>query len=259
MRCRQTPTSRCGTAPRPSPRPSPRRPTGFSLDLAEPALGVARGQFAVLYDDDAVVGAGVDHGRRLNRASRIAAREPCSRRPPATSSTTPWRRSSSRAGPGSSTCSSAWEARSAGSRRSSRAPSATLLPVIVKAGGTVDRVNDQLDKLDTVTDSAVSMADSADTAVRAVSTAITTPVKKVSGFASRPVARRVRVPVATRCGRGGPCRQGRGCPARERARRRASQCRHRRSRRARLRRRSRVRPPATPLVESRDAHDRRAA
>jgi len=59
-----------------------------------------------------------------------------------------------------------------------------LLPVIVKAGGTVDRVNDQLDKLDVVTDSAVSMADSADTAVRAVSTAITAPVKKVSGFAS---------------------------------------------------------------------------
>ena len=59
-----------------------------------------------------------------------------------------------------------------------------LLPVIVKAGGTVDRVNDQLDKLDTVTDSAVSMADTADTAVRAVSTAITTPVKKVSGFAA---------------------------------------------------------------------------
>ena len=59
-----------------------------------------------------------------------------------------------------------------------------VLPVVVKAGGTVDRVNDQLDKLDVVTDSAVSMADSADTAVRAVSTAITTPVKKVSGFAS---------------------------------------------------------------------------
>jgi hypothetical protein len=59
-----------------------------------------------------------------------------------------------------------------------------LLPVIVKAGGTVDRVNDQLDKLDVVTDSAVSMADSADTAVRAVSTAITAPVKKVTGFAA---------------------------------------------------------------------------
>jgi hypothetical protein len=58
------------------------------------------------------------------------------------------------------------------------------LPVVVKAGGTVDRVNDQLDKLDTVTDSAVSMADNADTAVRAVSTAITTPVEKVSGLAA---------------------------------------------------------------------------
>ena len=33
-----------------------------------------------------------------------------------------------------------------------------LLPVVVKAGGTVDRVNDQLDKLDVVTDSAVSMS-----------------------------------------------------------------------------------------------------
>jgi hypothetical protein len=59
-----------------------------------------------------------------------------------------------------------------------------LLPVLVKAGGTVDRVNQQLDKLDVVTDSAVSMADSADTAVRAVSTAITAPVKKVTGLAS---------------------------------------------------------------------------
>jgi hypothetical protein len=59
-----------------------------------------------------------------------------------------------------------------------------LLPVIVKSGGTVDRVNYQLDKLDTVTDSAVGMADSADTAVRAVSTAISKPVEKVSGVAA---------------------------------------------------------------------------
>ena len=59
-----------------------------------------------------------------------------------------------------------------------------FLPVLQKSGGTVDRVNDQLDKLDVVTDSAVSMADSADTAVRAVSTAITTPVKKVTGLAA---------------------------------------------------------------------------
>src|SRR5262245_15076600 len=59
-----------------------------------------------------------------------------------------------------------------------------LLPVIVKSGGTVDRINYELDKLDTVTDSAVSMADSADTAVRAISTAIATPVEKVSGLAA---------------------------------------------------------------------------
>jgi hypothetical protein len=59
-----------------------------------------------------------------------------------------------------------------------------VLPVVVKTGGTVDRVNYQLDKLDTVTDSAVSMADSADTAVRAVSTVITKPVEKVSGLAA---------------------------------------------------------------------------
>ena len=57
-----------------------------------------------------------------------------------------------------------------------------LLPVIVKTGATVDRVNYQLDKADTVTDSAVSMADSADTAVRAISTVIATPEEKVSGL-----------------------------------------------------------------------------
>jgi hypothetical protein len=59
-----------------------------------------------------------------------------------------------------------------------------LLPVIVKSGTTVDLVNEQLEKLDVVTDSAVSMAENADTAVRAVSTAITTPVKKVTGLAA---------------------------------------------------------------------------
>jgi uncharacterized protein YoxC len=59
-----------------------------------------------------------------------------------------------------------------------------LLPVINKVGGTVDRVNGQLDKVDRVTDSAVDAADSADTAVRAVSHAITRPVQKVSGLAA---------------------------------------------------------------------------
>jgi hypothetical protein len=57
-----------------------------------------------------------------------------------------------------------------------------VLPVINKAGGTVDRVNTQFDKVDLMTDSAVDAVDSADTAVRAVSYAITTPVQKVSGI-----------------------------------------------------------------------------
>jgi uncharacterized protein YoxC len=59
-----------------------------------------------------------------------------------------------------------------------------LLPVIHKVGESVDRVNGQLDKADRVTDSAVDMADSVDTAVRAVSFAIARPVQKVSGFAA---------------------------------------------------------------------------
>src|SRR6266704_2226158 len=44
-----------------------------------------------------------------------------------------------------------------------------ILPVINKVGGSVDRVNGQLDKVDKITDSAVDAADSVDTAVRAVS------------------------------------------------------------------------------------------
>ena len=59
-----------------------------------------------------------------------------------------------------------------------------LLPVIHKVGESVDKVNGQLDKVDRVTDSAVDMADNVDTAVRAVSMAITRPVQKVSGFAA---------------------------------------------------------------------------
>ena len=59
-----------------------------------------------------------------------------------------------------------------------------VLPVINKVGGTVDRVNGQLDKVDLVTDSAVDAADSLDTAVRAVSLAIQRPVQKVAGLAA---------------------------------------------------------------------------
>jgi uncharacterized protein YoxC len=59
-----------------------------------------------------------------------------------------------------------------------------VLPLINKAGGTVDRVNAQLDKVDRVTDSAVDAADSLDTAVRAVTIALTRPVQKISGLAA---------------------------------------------------------------------------
>jgi hypothetical protein len=59
-----------------------------------------------------------------------------------------------------------------------------ILPVINKVGGSVDRVNNQLDKVDVMTDSAVDAVDSMDTAVRAVSLAITRPVQKLSGLAA---------------------------------------------------------------------------
>ena len=59
-----------------------------------------------------------------------------------------------------------------------------VLPVINKVGTTVDHVNSQMEKLDRITDSAVDAADSADTAVRAVSFAVTKPVQKVTGFAA---------------------------------------------------------------------------
>ncbi|MDX6502998.1 MAG: hypothetical protein QOE29_123 [Gaiellaceae bacterium] len=58
------------------------------------------------------------------------------------------------------------------------------LPVINKVGGSVDRVNGQLDKMDRVTDSAVDAAESMDTAVRAVSFAIARPVQKLAGLAA---------------------------------------------------------------------------
>ena len=59
-----------------------------------------------------------------------------------------------------------------------------VLPVVNKVGTTVDHVNAQMEKVDQITDSAVDAADSADTAVRAVSFAITRPVQKITGFAA---------------------------------------------------------------------------
>ena len=59
-----------------------------------------------------------------------------------------------------------------------------LLPVISKVGGSVDRVNTQLDKLDQATDSAVDAVEAVDQAVRSVSFAVKRPVQKVAGLAS---------------------------------------------------------------------------
>jgi uncharacterized protein YoxC len=57
-----------------------------------------------------------------------------------------------------------------------------LLPVISKVGGTLDRVNQQLDKVDQITDSAVDAVASVDTAVRTVSGIVTRPVEKIAGL-----------------------------------------------------------------------------
>ncbi len=59
-----------------------------------------------------------------------------------------------------------------------------LLPVISKLGGTVDRVNVQLDKVDVMTNSAVDAVTAADTAVRTVSAVVTTPIGKLAGLAA---------------------------------------------------------------------------
>ena len=97
-----------------------------------------------------------------------------------------------------------------------------LLPVIHKVGESVDKVNGQLDKVDRVTDSAVDMADSADTAVRAVSMAIARPVQKVSGLAAG-LTHGVATLKARRDGRrGSPQRKGSSRPAGARPRRGAA-------------------------------------
>jgi hypothetical protein len=59
-----------------------------------------------------------------------------------------------------------------------------ILPVINKVGGSIDRVNGQLDKLDTATDSAVDVVQAVDAAVRTVSFGVRRPVEKLVGFSS---------------------------------------------------------------------------
>ena len=57
-----------------------------------------------------------------------------------------------------------------------------VLPVVTKVGTTVDHVNAQMEKVDQMTDSAVDAVQSADVAVRTVSSAITAPVRALSGL-----------------------------------------------------------------------------
>ena len=59
-----------------------------------------------------------------------------------------------------------------------------VLPVINKVGGSVDRVNAQLDKLDQATDSAVDAVVAVDEAVRTVSFAVKRPVQKLTGLSA---------------------------------------------------------------------------
>jgi len=55
-----------------------------------------------------------------------------------------------------------------------------IVPLMVKAGVSMDQVNDQLGKVDVMMDSAVDMTEALDTTVRAVTHAVTEPVKAVS-------------------------------------------------------------------------------
>jgi hypothetical protein len=59
-----------------------------------------------------------------------------------------------------------------------------LLPVINKVGGSVDRVNDQLDKMDLATTSAVDAVTAVDEAVRTVSFAVKRPIQKLTGLST---------------------------------------------------------------------------
>jgi len=59
-----------------------------------------------------------------------------------------------------------------------------VLPVINKSGGTLDRVNRELDKVDVMTDSAVEAVTAVDRAIRAVSALVTAPVEALAGLAA---------------------------------------------------------------------------
>ena len=59
-----------------------------------------------------------------------------------------------------------------------------MMPVIHSAGGTVDRVNAQLDQIEPATASAVDAVEAVDEAVRAVSFAVKRPIEKLVGLSA---------------------------------------------------------------------------
>jgi hypothetical protein len=59
-----------------------------------------------------------------------------------------------------------------------------VLPVISKVGGSIDRVNGQLDKLDQATDSALDAVAAVDQVVRTLSLSVKRPVEKLVGLSS---------------------------------------------------------------------------
>jgi uncharacterized protein YoxC len=59
-----------------------------------------------------------------------------------------------------------------------------VLPVINKVGGSLDRVNTQLDKLDQATDSALDAVAAVDQVVRTLSISVRRPVEKLVGLSS---------------------------------------------------------------------------
>ncbi len=69
-------------------------------------------------------------------------------------------------------------------RRTVRNAERELLPVLTKAGGTIDRVNAQLDKVDEMTSSAVVAVGAVERAVRAVSSVVAAPVQSLAGLAA---------------------------------------------------------------------------
>lgn len=67
-------------------------------------------------------------------------------------------------------------------RRTVKNTEQELLPVLGKTGGTIDRVNLQLDKLDMMTTSAVSAVGAIDRTIRAVSNVVTAPIQAIAGL-----------------------------------------------------------------------------